>query len=233
MVVKDTIVKELETLGGQYALGNRYRHPSVKHLITRSASGNNLFDLEQTAALLMNTLTFVEECGKKGSVILFVSTRKETEDLVEKVATELSLPVMLGRWIGGTLSNFGNIRSRVNRLESLRDDRENDKWSQHTKKERILLDRELRKLEARFAGIISLKQLPDVVFILDAKKNKDVAVEAAGARIPIVSLSNADVDADVCEHSIVTNINSRDNVEYILNLLKDAYMGGVKGGAQQ
>ena len=225
------IGKEITKAGGQYAVSNRYRHPSFASMIT-GTGGTAVFDLEKMVAMLQGTLSFVEACGKKGAVILFVSTRKETVGLVEGAAKNLSLPHMLNRWIGGTLSNFKNIRGRVERMESLRKEKEDGGWTQYTKKERILLNRELTKLESRFSGIASLTELPDAVFVLDTKKEHNAVTEVNSMGIPVIGLSNANADRSLIQHPIVANIQSRDAVRYILGLVESAYLAGAgkKGG---
>ena len=228
MIKKDNIVQELESRGAKYSLDTKYRHPSVIPIINSSVSGKLFFDLEKTADTLISTLNFMEGCGRDGKVILFVSTRRESIDILEKTVKALSMPYMFYRWVGGTLSNFSNIRSRVNRMETLREERDTNVWSKFTKKERILLDRDLRRLESLFIGINELTRLPDAVFIIDTHKNKIALTEALNENIPVISLSNADADTTIPSYQITTNINSRDNLIYIMDLLQEAYLKGVK-----
>ena len=227
MASNEDIIKELERCGGQYAVANRYRHPSLAPLIT-SGRGRGVFDVRKVVDMLQSTLSFVETCGSKGQVILFVATRQETVDLVNRTAQNLSLPFMLHRWIGGTLSNYKNIFGRVERLQRLRKEKEDGAWATNTKKEKVLMNRELTKLESRFSGIVSLEELPAAVFILDTKKENNAVVEANSIGIPVIGLSNANADIGLIQHPIIANIQSREAVTYILGLVEEAYLSGVR-----
>ena len=141
-----TIAENLNNLGGNYATTNKFRHPTQKDFIKISPKGRDFLDIEKISAKIEGTLKFVEECGEKGQIILFVSSRHETLDLVKKTAESLSLPFMTVRWIGGTLSNFRNIRSRVEKMIKLNKDKDTGGWSTFTKKEIVLLNRKLEKL---------------------------------------------------------------------------------------
>ena len=227
MTTPKNLAQEIAKVGGQYAMTSRYRHPSVAPFIEGKGGGRNVFTVEKVAEVLQSTLSFVEECGEKGQIILFIATRQESVDLVRKTAEHLSLPYMLNRWIGGTLSNFKNIRGRVNKLDQLRKDKESGVWTKYTKKEKVLLNRELTKLENKFGGIFSLESPPNAVFILDTKKERIAVEEANGAEIPIIGFSSANADLHRIQYPIIANIHSRDAVAYILDLVEQSYQKGV------
>lgn len=146
-------------------------------------------------------------------------------DAVRKTAQDLSLPYMLNRWIGGTISNFSNIHGRVERMEHLRKEKEEGKWSDRTKKERVLMNRELAKLENRFAGITDMDELPAAIFVLDTRKEHIAVTEANGAGVPVIGFSNINADLNLVQHPIVANIQSRETVTYVLSLIERAYRG--------
>ena len=221
------IAQEIERVGGHYAVTNKYRHPSLASMIEGKKGNRAVFDIEKIVTLLEKTLAFVEECGKKGHIILFVSTRQETVDLVRKTAENLSLPHMLNRWIGGTLSNFTNIKGRVNKMSTMQKEKEEGAWTKYTKKEKVLLNRELTKLENRFTGIATLTELPQAVFVLDTRKEKIAVKEANSASIPVIGFSSANADVYCIQHPIIANIHSREAVTYILGLVEAAYKKGV------
>ena len=227
-----TIVKDLSDRGGQYATITRFRHPTQKSFIITKKDARDVFDLEQTASVIGKTLDFIKECGKKGNVILFVSSHQETLDIIEDLAKELGLPFMANRWIGGVLSNFKNIRSRVDRMIKLQKEKEDGSWTKFTKKERILLDRELLKLKNHFGGIENLDRIPSAVFIVDTKKEHIATKEANSVGVPIIGFSNADADLRVVQYPIITNIHSVQIVEYIKSLVLDAYKSGVSSHSE-
>ncbi len=218
------IAEKIREVGGQYAVTGRYRHPSLSSVTV----GRNMFDVEKITDMLQSTLSYIEQCGNKGQIILFVSTRKETIDLVEKTAQALSMPYMLNRWIGGALSNFKNIRGRVEYMERLRREKKEGKWTRFTKKEKVLMNRELTKLESKFLGIISLEEMPSAVFVLDTRKEHNAVTEANRLGVSVIGFSNADADRNLIQHPIIANIQSRDAVQYILSLIEEAYLTGVR-----
>ena len=228
MVKNKDLEQAITKVGGHYAVIRRYRHPSFISLVASKKGSREVFDLEKTLAILEKTLTFIEECGKKGHIILFVSTRQETVDLMKQIAENLSLPYMLNRWIGGTLSNFKNIKGRADKMEKMQQEKEEGKWTKYTKKEKVLFNRELAKLENRFTGIATLTELPHAIFVLDTRKEKIAVKEANDTGVPVIGFSTADADIHRIQHPIIANIHSRDAVAYILELVENAYKEGVK-----
>ena len=227
MVKNKDMAQEIVRVGGHYAVTNRYRHPSLSAFIEGKKGNRTVFDVEKTIGLLQETLAFIEECGRKGHIILFVSTRQETVDLVKQTAESLSLPYMLNRWIGGTLSNFANIKGRVKKMETMQKEKEGGGWTKYTKKEKVLLNRELAKLENRFTGITALHELPQAIFILDTRKEKIATKEANSMDIPVIGFSTANADLHRMQHPIIANIHSREAVVYIFGLVEEAYKRGV------
>ena len=220
--------EEIKSVGGQYAMTNRFRHPSIVSLIVPSKRKENVFETEKIVAIAEKALKFVEQCGKKGGIILFVSTRREATPLVREAAEALKLPYMVDRWIGGTLSNFRQIKSRAERLEQLQKEKESGVWTKFTKKERVMLNRALANLETKFSGIVSLEQLPAAVFILDAKKEQHAVAEANKVGVPVIGFSNANADITKITYPIVANIQSRETVAFMLKKIEESYRDGVK-----
>ena len=227
MVNSKELTQEIERVGGHYAVTNQHRHPSQVSMIAGKKGNRAVFAIEKIVSLLEKTLAFVEECGRKGQVILFVSTRQETVDLVKEVAEDLSLPYMLNRWIGGTLSNFTNIKGRIHKMSAMQKEKEEGAWTKYTKKEKVLLNRELTKLENRFTGIATLTELPQAIFVLDTRKERIAVKEANSTGVPVIGFSSANADIHRIQQPIIANIHSREAVAYILGLVEEAYKKGV------
>lgn len=228
----ENMEKDLSKLGGQYATTTRFRHPTQKSFVIAKKGIRDIFDLAQTTVILSKTLDFIKESGKKGNVILFVSSHQETLDIIENLAKDLSLPFMTGRWIGGTLSNFKNIHSRVERMIKLQKEKEDGSLTKFTKKERVLLDRELLKLQNHFGGIESLDRVPSSIFIVDTKREEIATKEANLSGVPVIGFSSADADLHLVQHPIIANIYSRQAVEYIASLVSNAYKSGVLNSSE-
>ncbi len=220
--------QELQHVGAHYALSRRHRHPStIPFISVDQRTTRSVFDLTILAKQLDGLLTFMQECGKKKSTILFATSRHESLKLVEETATALGMPFVTGRWVGGLLSNFDVIKKRVERLKKLRGEKEINAWQKYTKKEGVLLQRELGKLETRFSGILQLEKLPDVLFVVNTQREKIAVAEARKVGIPIVGLVNACVDISTIDYPVVTNINSLKNIQYILDKVQQRYRGAT------
>ena len=152
--------KSIETMfsaGAHFGLGRSRRHPTVSPFIFGTKNSTDIFDLEKTESLLEKAKAFVSKLASEGKVIMFVGGKKEASAAVKNAAMSLNMPYVDGRWIGGTVSNFGQIRKRIERYEKLTSDRDKGELAKYTKRERMLIDKEIASLEKMFYGIVSLK----------------------------------------------------------------------------
>lgn len=218
---KNNTITEIEKRGGHFAMTNRHRHPSVLEFIASKIGRKNVFDTDKISGLLDNALQFVSQLGEKKQTILFISSRQETLDILKDSIQTTKQPYMFNRWIGGTLSNFKNVKKRVDRMKKMRSDKDDGGWVKNTKKEKVLLNRELSKLENKFLGISDMDKLPDAIFILDTKKESIAVEEAKTMGIPIIGFSNANANIKNIDYPIIANINSRETVEYIISLITE------------
>ena len=133
------------------------------------------------------------------------------------------MPYVDGRFIGGTLTNFGQVRKRVERYEKLIADREKGELLKYTKRERSLIDKEIAKLEKMFLGIVSLKKMPDVLFVIDPRREKNAVKEATDMNIPIIALSGSDCDIREVKYPIVGNDSSKASIQFFVQDIAGAY----------
>src|SRR3989338_1121126 len=143
----------LFSVGAHFGFVKSRRHPSVKPFILGIKNNLEIFDLEKTSKELEKVLAFVEGKGKEGGLGLWVGGKSEAREAVERSGKELEMPYVAGRWIGGTLSNFPEIKKRIAKLEELTGQRERGELGKYTKKERLLFDREIDKLTIYFGGL--------------------------------------------------------------------------------
>lgn len=151
-------IQTLFDAGAHFALPRARRHPSAARFIFGTKDRTDIFDLQETSARLEAAREFVRSLG--GKQILFVGGKHEVAELVKAAAQASGSPYVAGRWIGGTLTNFKNIRKRIDRLQKLTDERERGELEKYTKRERLLIDREIEELLARFGGLVSMTELP-------------------------------------------------------------------------
>jgi len=215
--IKDQAIQELFEVGAQYTHKKSKRHPSVKSFIFGAKNNIELFDLYKTSESLEKALKFVQEIAKKKGNILFVGGKNEAHVAVKNGADRADMPYIIGRWVGGILTNFEQIRKRVDRLQSLRDQKEKGDLSKYTKKERLLIDREIEKLERMFGGIVDMQKMPDAVFVVDAGFEEIAVDEASQRGIPVIAICGSDCNLKKIDYPIPANDSSVKSITYFIN----------------
>ena len=212
--------------GAHFAFGRSRRHPTVAPYIFGMKNKVEIFDLEKTQGLLAAASTFVENMAKEGKQLLIVGGKSEARAAVKGAGEMLGMPFVDGRWIGGTLTNFGQIKKRVEKLERLTSEREKGELAKYTKKERLLIDREIANLDRFFSGIIPMKELPKVLFVVDPKKEYTAVKEAQDLGIPVIALAGSDCDISIIEYPIVGNDASKSSITFFVGEMVKAYEAG-------
>ena len=217
----------LFSVGAHFGFVKSRRHPSAKPFIFGSKNNLEIFDLGKTSKELEKALTFVGEKGKEAVSGLWVGGKNEAREAVKKAGLELEMPYVAGRWIGGTLSNFSEIKKRIARLEELTNQREKGELSKYTKKERLLFDREIEKLTIYFGGLSRLKTMPKFLVVIDPKKEYIAVAEARKIGIPVVALAGSDSNLYELDYAIPGNDSSRQSIAFILAELVATYKKGL------
>lgn len=235
MSAKNTILKntgssfeEMLKAGVHFGYSRSRRHPKVKDYIFGVRNNVEIFNLEKTRQKINEAKNFIKTLAKDGRKILFVGAKVESKSLIEKFAKEVEMPFVNERWIGGTLTNFKTIKSRVKHLEDLIKNKESGELGKYTKKEQIKIEKEINKLRSYFGGLDKFEDLPSAIIAVDTKKEKIAVAEARKISIPIVGILNSDCNLDKIDYPIPANDNSASSVEYILKELTEAYKEGVK-----
>lgn len=224
--VNDPVIDALFKVGAHYGYAKTRRHPSTAPYILGLKNRVEIINLERTKELLEAAKAFVKTLGAESKTLLFVGGKHEAADAVRAGATEVGMPYVSGRWIGGTLTNFAQIRSRVNMLLDLKAKREQGELAKYTKKEQLLIGREIEKLEELFGGLVVMKALPAALFIVDPKEEKTAASEALRLKIPVVALASSDCDVSDIAHPIVANDSSMGSIRHFVNEIVTAYNEG-------
>src|SRR3989338_1497672 len=223
---------DIDTLfgaGAHFGYSRARRHPSAAPFLFATRDQTDFFNLDESAKSLATASTFVANIAATGGHILFVSGKNESLEIVRAAAGRIGAPFCAGRWIGGTLTNFKNIRKRIDRLEKLTAERESGALDKYTKKERLLLDREIEELQNRFGGLVSLTAVPAALFIVDTRHEDTAVREANQLGIPVVGLSSSDCDFSMIQFPIPANDTSVKSVRLIVEQIADAYQDGKKG----
>lgn len=223
------LIERLFKAGAHFGFSKSRRHPTVTPFIFANKEGTDIFDLEKTSALLEDAKAFLHEAGEKGKRVIFVGTKDEATKLVQKHAEEAEVPYVVNRWIGGMLTNFSEIKKRVERLKTLTTEGESGELERkYTKKERVLIGRETDKLTFNFGGIKDMDKLPQVMVVVDPRHDFIAVQEANDLNIPVVAIMNSDCDIKKVTKPIITNDALTVSIDLALTELTSAYLEGKK-----
>ena len=214
--------------GAHYGLAKSRRHPSVRPFIFGVKNNVEIFDLEMTIKMLEKAKAFVANLASEGKQVLFVGGKAEARDAVKAAAMSVDMPYVAGRWIGGTLTNFAAIRSRVDMMTGLAADKEKGALAKYTKKERLLIDRKISNLEFYFTGITSMKDMPKALFVIDPKREHIAVSEAKKAGVPVIALAGSDCNLNDVDYPIVGNDAAISSVRHFAQEIAAAYAEGKK-----
>ena len=214
---------KLFSVGAHFGYAPSRRHPSQAPFIFGAKGGAEIFNLEQTASSLENALEFVKSLAVGGKVILFVGGKPEAREQIKRAAERIGQPFVASRWIGGTITNFSEIKKRLALLAELVEKREKGELAKFTKLERLLIDREIMELELMFGGIRDMVKIPDAVFVVDSKKESGAVEEARQMKIPVIAILNSDCDRGAIDYCIPANDASAQTISFVLDEVAKVY----------
>ena len=199
----------------------------MKSYIFGERNGIYILDLKQTMLGADKAYTFLKETAAKGGKILFVGTKKQAQEPVATQAQRCGMPYINQRWLGGMLTNFVTMRSRINRMEELEAMVEDGRMATLPKKEQAVLGKELTKLQTNLGGVRDMTSLPQAIFVVDSKREEIGIREANRLHIPVVSLLDTNSDPDVVEYGIPANDDAIRSVSLMCELAADAVLAGT------
>lgn len=231
MTPKTVVNNEIEQLfeiGAHFGYASARRHPSVKPYILGTKNKVEIFDLEKTIDLFDSAKQAMKKFGSEGKTVLFVGSKGEARDIIKTSAESIDMPFVAGRWIGGTITNFVEIRKRVQKLIDLTLQKEKGLLTKYTKKERLMIDRDVEKLSQMFEGLLSMNKLPDAVVVVDSKQEKITVDEAQQKSITTFAIAGSDCDISSITYPITANDSARKSIEFFIKGLVSAYEEGKK-----
>jgi small subunit ribosomal protein S2 len=223
----DVGIKELLEAGVHFGHQTRRWNPRMRRFIYGEREGIHIIDLLQTEELLKQATQFVTEVAAKGGVVLFVGTKKQARDSIQRWAERCEMPYVNRRWLGGLLTNFNTIRKRIQRLHELRELQEGGRLELLPTKERMSMEAELRKLEYNLGGVADMQRLPDAVIIIDLKTEEIALREAERLEMPIVGLVDTNCDPTPVDYVIPGNDDAIRSCELIVGTLGTAIEGAA------
>ncbi len=201
-------------------------HPKMKPYIFTERNHIHIIDLQKTVRALDEAYRAVRDMAANGGTILFVGTKRQAQDTIQMQAQRCGMPYVTARWLGGMLTNWRTIRDRVNELERLERMRDKGDFSKLTKKEALLLERKMEKLEMRLGGIRNMVGLPDMVFVVDIRRESTAVHEANLLNIPVVAMVDTNCDPSEIDYVIPSNDDAIRAIKLIVGKIADAVIEG-------
>lgn len=220
-----SLEKLLET-GAYFGHQTRRWNPKMTEYVYAVRDGVHIFDLIKTKQAIAEALEALKDASKTQKTILFVGPKKQSREAIREVATVTGYPFVNQRWLGGTLTNFDQIKSSVEQLETLKKDLESGEYKDYTKKERLLIERRIEKLEKFVGGLSNLKEIPDLIFIVDTHRERGAVIEAQKLGIPIVGIVDTNADPTEIDYPIPMNDDATAAISYVLELVKESVLEG-------
>ncbi|MEK7554334.1 MAG: 30S ribosomal protein S2 [Patescibacteria group bacterium] len=220
-------IQRLFDTGAHFAQVKSRRHPSMKPYLVGTKGRQEIIDLVKTTEQLETAKAVMSALAKEGKTVLFVGGKVEISTLVKRAAQEIGAPYVAARWLGGTISNWVEIKKRIDRLAELTEKSAAGTLAkQHTKLELVMIGREQKRLMERLDGITTMVKKPDALLVVDTKHEKHAVKEANSAGIPIIAIMSSDCNIKDAAYPIVANDTSRKTVELILSELTEAFAKG-------
>jgi small subunit ribosomal protein S2 len=219
-------MKELLECGVHFGHQTRRWNPKMAEYIFAERNGIYIIDLQKTLRLLETAVDFVEDIASNGGGVLFVGTKRQSQEAVRGEAVRSSMYHVNHRWLGGMLTNFQTIRRSVNRLDKLDADEVNGIFDQMPKKEVMRLRREKGKLDNNLSGVREMKKLPEVVIVTDTRKEHTAIAEANKLGIPIIAIVDTNCDPDPIDLPVPGNDDAIRSIRLICTVLADAVING-------
>ena len=222
-------MKQLLEAGVHFGHQTRRWNPKMSRYIFTERNGIYILDLQKTVKKLENAYNFVNELIANGGEILFVGTKKQASESIKEEAMRCGMHYVNARWLGGMMTNFKTIRTRIDRLEQLNKMKEDGTFDLLPKKEVIKLNLEIDKLEKFLGGIKNMTKLPDALFIIDPKKERIAVAEARKLKIPIIAIVDTNCDPDEIDYVIPGNDDAIRAVKLISSVMADAVLSARQG----
>ncbi len=222
-------MKQLLEAGVHFGHHTRRWNPKMAEYIFTERNGIYIIDLQKTVKKLDEAYNFVRDVAAEGGDILFVGTKKQAQESIKEEAERVGMYYVNARWLGGMLTNFTTIKTRIERLAQLRKMEEDGTFDLLPKKEVVKLNLEIERLEKYLGGIKNMKKLPKAIFIVDPRKERNAVAEARKLNIPIVAIVDTNCDPDEIDYVIPGNDDAIRAVKLIAGAMANAVLEGRQG----
>ena len=219
-------LEDLLESGAHFGHQVRRWNPKVKDFVYGEQDGVHVFDLVKTKEALELALTEITKYVKEGKSVLLLATKKQAKDKALEILQDTGISVVTERWLGGTITNFGQIKKSIDSLADIKSKLESGYYAKYTKKERLLIEREKERLERFFGGITTLKRMPDMLIVVDIRKEMTAIREATRKGVTIVGLVDTNADPNLVDFPIPMNDDATKALNLVLGYVKEAILEG-------
>ncbi len=225
--MKDLSLLDLLKSGAHFGHTTSRWNPKMKPYIFTVRNNIHILDLEKTKKALLEAAKFAEGVAKMGGTILFVGTKRQTRDIVKNAAVACGMPYVTVRWLGGTFTNFRTIQKTIRKLEKMESQKASGELESHyTKKERLMVEREIEKLKKLFEGIQNMRKLPEAIFITDVKHDDIAVKEARNSKVKTIGVVDTNSDPSHLAYPIPCNDDATKAVELVCAVVSQAISEG-------
>ncbi len=221
-------LEELLDSGAHFGHLVKRWNPKMKKYIYMERDGVHIFDLAKTAEKLREACEYLYEAAKAGKSIIMVGTKRQAAEIIQEVAEKAGIPYISERWMGGIITNWEQISKRIKKLGEMVTARDKGEFNKYTKKERLLLDREIIRLQRFFGGLTVLKGKPEVLFIVDTHKERVAVREATSKGVIVVGITDTNANPDLVDYPIPANDDAIRSVKLIVEMAGKAIGEGQK-----
>lgn len=219
-------LKQLLEAGCHFGHQSRRWNPRMKQYLFGVREKIHIFDLVKTKEGLETACAFAKASAVEGKAIVFVGTKRQARSIVEEQAKKAGAFYVIQRWIGGTITNWKQIKKSLEKLAEMKEKREKGEYKKYTKREQLLLDREINRLEKFFGGLVGLDRAPEVLFIVDVKKEDAAVKEATTKEVPILGLVDSDSNPDPIGYVIPANDDAVGSIKFVVEKIAEAVKEG-------
>jgi len=227
-MTKIPTLQELLEAGAHFGHSTKRRNPKMDEYVYATRNGVQIFDLVKTKSQLEKACEYLTETVAKGETVLMLGTKGQAAETVRNEAVRIGIPYVVNRWVGGLFTNWDEIKKRIDKLEEMRKKMEEGGYKKYTKKEQVLLKREIERLERMYGGLVGLKKLPEVIFMVDPTREITAFREAIATGVKIVAVVDTNCDPEGIKWVIPANDDALKAVEMLVLSVAGAIEEGKK-----
>ncbi len=226
MTKSNTILEELFAAKAHLGHKKNRIHPRAKKFIYKIENGVSIIDLSETVKYLSLAEEYLKKAAKEGKLLLVVATKKIAARTIQELCQANNIAYVTSKWPAGLLTNFETIRKNTKKMITMKKEKEEGAWNMFVKHEQNALSKKLNKLEHQYEGLEFMEKLPDILYVVDVKKEKNAVLEALSNHVPIVAISDTNINPDTVSYPIPANDDSQSSVEYISKKVIESYANG-------